>query len=324
MNRWKRLRHRLEYAGVCLLAWLVPKFSRRTCHRVGGWLGEVAFLLDKRGRSVALANLEAAFTNRYAPAERTRIARASYRNFTRTMLDLFWAPRLTPDNVHDFIDFENEESIPLGNQEGGIFTITHAGNFEWIHIGIGLLGRTGMGVAETFKNPLLTDIFTRLRGRSGNIVVEQERSMVRMFKYLKTAGTVGMLIDLNLRPDQPSVVIESFGHKTCVTQLHVVLHQRTGAPIYPTYCVPAGHGRYRIRVGEPLRFSPEASAREVAQGCWDVFEPFIRENPELWMWSYKHWRYRPKQATRPYPPYANISPKFEKLLQAQELTKPER
>ena len=35
--------------------------------------------------------------------------------------------------------------------------------------------------------------------------------------------------------------------------------------------------------------------------------------PELWLWAYKHWRYRPADAKRPYPFYSNVSKKFEKL-----------
>ncbi len=38
--------------------------------------------------------------------------------------------------------------------------------------------------------------------------------------------------------------------------------------------------------------------------------------PEHYLWSYKHFRYRPKRATREYPFYANPSGKFEKVLQA--------
>src|SRR5438034_87395 len=117
----KKHRYRLEYAGVCFLAWAIPKLSRRAC---------------------------------------VRLARA------------------------------------LG------------------HMAVGFSGHGGFGVQETFKNPLLTDLFTRLRGVAGNTVVEQDRSVLRFFKHLKKGGTAGLLIDLTLRPTQPSAVIESFGMKT--------------------------------------------------------------------------------------------------------------
>ena len=43
------------------------------------------------------------------------------------------------------------------------------------------------------------------------------------------------------------------------------------------------------------------------------FEPRLRKDPGLWMWPYKHFRYKPRDADRPYPFYANESGAFEKL-----------
>lgn len=320
---WKNFRYRLELAAVELLAWFIPRLSRRACVRLGNALGAMAFALDRRGRAVSLANLEVAFGEKYTLAERERIARSSYQTFVRTMLDLFWAQRLTRENYADYIYIEHVERLTerrKTNPSGEIFFWTHLSNFEWTHMSLAFHGTPGLGVAETFKNPLLTEIFTRLRGVAGNEVVEQERSFLRFFKQLKKGGIVGMLIDLNLRPTQPSVIIETFsGLEMCVTFMHAELHRRTGAPLYPLEAVPCEDGSVRIIVHEPLIFSPEMSAQKITQACWDFFEPRIRERPEHWMWVYKHWRYKPASATRAYPFYANVSAKFEKLRKAQRV-----
>jgi len=44
-------------------------------------------------------------------------------------------------------------------------------------------------------------------------------------------------------------------------------------------------------------------------------EPSIRKYPELWLWSYKHWRFKPAgpEGER-YPFYANSTPRFERKL----------
>ena len=44
---------------------------------------------------MALENLRLTLGDTYSAAERDRIARASFQNFARAMLDLFWARRLT-------------------------------------------------------------------------------------------------------------------------------------------------------------------------------------------------------------------------------------
>jgi hypothetical protein len=69
-----------------------------------------------------------------------------------------------------------------------------------------------------------------------------------------------------------------------------------------------------VRLLKPLAFAKEASYQQIAQMCWDKFEPIIRQHPEQWLWLYKHWRYRPVEDADRYPFYAKHSEKFEREL----------
>jgi lauroyl/myristoyl acyltransferase len=74
-------------------------------------------------------------------------------------------------------------------------------------------------------------------------------------------------------------------------------------------------GRYRVVFHPRVEFPAGASLQEMAQACWDQFEPVVRKNPAPWLWMYKHWRYRPLAANlAAYPFYANISEDFERRL----------
>ena len=46
----------------------------------------------------------------------------------------------------------------------------------------------------------------------------------------------------------------------------------------------------------------------------------MRERPELWLWNYRHWRYRPRGAEREYPAYSHESGKFERALAGRRAT----
>ena len=72
MPLWKPFRHRLEARACRLLAWAIPRLSRRRCVKLGWVLGDLAFRLDARGRAVAFANLECVFGDRYTAAQRAR------------------------------------------------------------------------------------------------------------------------------------------------------------------------------------------------------------------------------------------------------------
>lgn len=315
---WKELRHRIEWLACAALAGGIPRLPRRLCVRIAYTLGGLAYHVDARGRRVALANLACVFPEK-PEAERRRIAKRSYENFARTMLDLFWSRALTKENWRKYIEVEADEEAFRREvyEHGAVSMCIHWGNFEWSSHAVGFLGVPTLIVAETFKNPALASLFNGAREVSGHTIIPQENSMIRLLKVVKRHGAAGMLVDLTLRPDQASVPIDAFGRKMCVSMLHSVLVQRGGARMFPVDGIPLPDGRCRIVINPALEIPEGASVREIAQACWDFYESRIREHPELYLWAYKHWRYRPKSA-RPedYPFYANTSSKFEKLLAA--------
>jgi len=235
------------------------------------------------------------------------------------MLDLFWGRRLNEKNWRQFIEVEGDTDAFYreSHAHGAVSMCIHWGNFEWASHAVGFLGVPTLIVAETFKNPLLSALFNGSREISGHTIIPQENSMIRLLKVVKRHGAAGMLVDLTLRPDQAAVPIEAFGRKMCVTFLHAVLAQRGGARMFPVDGIPLPDGRCRIVINPALTLPPDASPQEIAQACWDFYESRIRERPDLYMWAYKHWRYRPREAApERYPFYANVSSKFDKLLGA--------
>jgi lauroyl/myristoyl acyltransferase len=313
LSRFKRLRYRVEWLLCAGFAAVVPRLPRSLCAQLAEGLGGLACRLDRRGHAVALDNLRCIFGDRFTETEREAIVLRSYQTFTRTMIDLFWAPSLTAENWREYIEFEGDPAPRDGR--GVIMMCVHWGNFEWASLSVGFLGCPTSIVAENFKNQLLSDIFNGNREVSGHTIIPQENSMIRLLKVVKRQGAAGMLVDLTLRPEQAAIPIEAFGLKMSATPLHAVLAERGGALLIPVHAEPLPDGRCRVVVDPPLEVPPDANAQQIAQACWDHFEKRIRERPELWMWAYKHWRYRPKTAApEDYPFYANVSSKFDKLL----------
>jgi lauroyl/myristoyl acyltransferase len=237
------------------------------------------------------------------------------------MLDLFWGQNLKPENLARWITVENLEPFVRRLREekcGAIFMTLHQGNWEWASLVSPFYDFKMSGVAEDFKNPLLTALFKRLREHTGAVIRPQENSLVRMLKIVLKGGITGMLIDLNLRPTQAATVIEAFrrereGLLMCVPVLHAVLGQRGRALLVPVTTRPRDDGHLTITLLPCVEVAPDATLQQITQRCWDALEPTIAARPEEWLWPYKHFRFRPRDAARPYPAYSNESSKFEKL-----------
>jgi lauroyl/myristoyl acyltransferase len=311
----KKLRYWFEYIGVGAVLRIVPLLAIGLVRLLADGAGWLVYHLDRKNRRVALANLEAAFGDKFTAKERERIARRSVQVFGRSFLELFWTPRLTASNVGKYITIEDEEllqSILSTKASRPVVGVTiHFGNFEWASAYYALRGYTGLILMQRFKNDRLTSLFQRLRETSGQTSVTQENSMVRFFKALKRGVPVGILIDLTLKMSDPAVIFRTFGLPMRATMMHAVLHDRTRAPIMPFVALPRKGGGYLIRAFEPIQFPAKTPYHKIAQACWDKFEPLIREHPEQWLWGYKHWRYRPANPEKAHPFYANQSELFD-------------
>lgn len=314
--RWKEFRYRLEWLALVAAKKVIPRLSRTGCVYLANTIGTLAALLDREGRRVALSNLKVVFGDQFSHFERLKIIRSSYRIYARTVIDLFWSPCLTAENFRDWIEVVNLDAImrEIGPNRSCIFATFHYGNFEWSAKAVRYSGFPVLIVAQEFKNPLLDPIFAGLRELAGNEVTKSEGAIIKLFKGLRRGRHITLLTDLTLRPAQPSVIVNCFGLKTCVTFAHAWLHRRTDAPILPAYIEPLSSGRWRLTIEPKLIIPPAATETEIAQMCWDRFEAMVRRNPAPWLWMYKHWRYRPGSADRPYPFYAHEAPDFDALL----------
>lgn len=313
----KAFREALEYYGLALATGFVARLPRQALGPLAWVLGGLVYYLDRRNMAVARANLDCVFGQSKTPAEKRRIAREAYRTFARTMLELFWAPNLNEALLRKLIIMDGLDQHPChaNPRQPVIYFCLHYSNFEWLS----LMGPWFVGpafvVTQRFKNPRLGAIFDRLRSCTGHEVITQEGAFIRMFKHLKKGGKFFMLTDLNLDPREASVLLDCFGLKACMTQLHAALALRCGAEVVPVECSPRAGGGYHVKVHPPVPYTSETTAQELAQACWDVLEPSILARPELWVWAYKHWRFKPSgPAGEAYPFYANTAQRFDKLV----------
>ena len=318
-SHWKRLRYRLERIGLLLATKLIPLLSRRSCYHLASTAGWLLSFLDRQRYQVALSNLEVAFGDRFSARERGKIVRESFQHFARTMVDLLWSPRLTQENFSRYIEWQNFEEMARGTGPERSFIVAcyHYSNFEWLSLAGGFLDLKGTIISQEFKNSLLDPIFKKLRERSGHELVPRYRGIIRLYRVIRRKGRTALLVDLTVPPARGAVVIDCFGLKTSVTSAHAWLYEQTGAPIIPAHCEPLRDGRYRLIFHPQIERSVAMTHQQIAQACWNSFEPYVQRNPAPWLWMYKHWRYRPAMPDRPYPFYANFSRRFEELLRCE-------
>lgn len=325
VSGFKRLRYKLEFLGLKLVKTVVPRLPYTALRPLANALGFVFFHLDSRGRAVAVENLRVALGSAHTPAERVRIARRSCQNFARTMLCLFWSSNLTSENYQDYILIDGLDNDPIhrDKKSPGVYFLTHFSNFEWISLASSFAVTPGLVITQTFKNPLLGPVFDHLRARGGHTIIPPSRALIRMIKLLRAGGKVGAAADLSINPKHGAVPVRCFGLWTSMSPIAGILSERGGAGLVPSQIFPEPDGRFRIVYHPPLVLHAGATHQQIAQACWDIMEPMIARNPELWLWSYKQWKYKPSAAPEgQYPFYANSAKRFDEILESQIVSSP--
>lgn len=318
-GKWKRLRWKAEEILLRGFRRLVRVLPLGAARALADRLGDLAAFADRRGRATALANLRAAFG---PSSHHPRVVRDCYRQFARTFIELFWAPRLTPEILASQVrwSFENESATLSAASAGAIFITPHYGNFEWLAMAWRQRIQPLVIIAQDSKNPLVTPLITADRSRSGNEIIPRQGALLRLLRAVKSGKQVALLPDLTTPPKAGGVVVSMFGLRASLTSLPASLAQRTNRPIIPAISIPQADGTYLLHFATPILPHATDDPAAIAQQCWDAFEPILRKNPAPWLWMYKHWRYLPDGASAAdYPPYAHRSKDFDRINRASHI-----
>jgi Kdo2-lipid IVA lauroyltransferase/acyltransferase len=308
----KRFRFRAEAGALRALAWLIPKFSRRTVLRFSHGLGWLAYHVLRRERRIARANLDTAFGDSKSAAEKERIARVSVQNFVATLLGLFWAPRLTQAIVEETVEFDPESLRWLREVQArgkGIIGITmHYGDWELLGLVMCFFEIPMVVVQDATTNAALGEILGELRAVSGNRIIPNHRAAAKLLKALKHSEFIALLIDQYVARHHGGEWLDFFGLPVSNTPAIGWLALRTGAPIVPFVSHPQPNGRMRIACGPEVNYTVTADAdtdaHDINQRCLALCENVVRERPEFWLWSYKRWKARPTREQGRYPGYS--------------------
>jgi len=306
LRKWKpllRLRYRLEYVALRVFAGLIPLLSRKSVLNTADAIGTIAFHLDHRGRNLGRHNLSVAMEVGgldIGSRSQDEVLKDCYQNFARGFLDLFWFSRLRRENVDKWITIENEAAIlgAIRSDRGAVFLTPHYGIFEWTSLVVGLRGVTLDIVAQDFKNTALKAVISRAREYSGHRILSRQGAMLKLIRSARRGGNIAMLPDLNLNPQGAAVSINVFGVSAWMTAAHVEIARRCNAPMVLAVCEPQRDGRAILRVLDVIHAggsNSHLSRTELTQMVWDRIEDAVRQRPELWLWMYRHWRYRPTE-----------------------------
>jgi KDO2-lipid IV(A) lauroyltransferase len=206
-------------------------------------------------------------------------ARASYREYYRTCLDLAWAHELDPALVRRRHPIDNLEYIREVQAEhgGGLLCLAHFGNWDMAATMALSHGLALTTVMREFRPAVLNETVIWARERRGLEVFTPDHAAKGLLSALRRGRLLALLVDL---PEGgPTIEVRFRRGPVLFSAAPAILSRRSGCPILPCACFREGD-HYRIVVDHAMsaRGSFEALTQELA----DRLDALMAYAPDQW------------------------------------------
>jgi KDO2-lipid IV(A) lauroyltransferase len=300
---WLRLRHRLEATLVFGLYRLVNILPTRLLFPFIECLSDLFFAVVRIRRRIVFENLRRAFREEKDEKEIRRIARAVYRNFAKTVVEICRLPALIEqvELLDRLIVVEGFDIVraALKEQKGVILLSGHLGSWE---VGAAVVAQRLGGlkvVAAPMTNRVVDDFLNRCRRRVSIEPIPPGMAIKEIVKALRNGEAVGFLADQDA--GRQGVFVEFFGRPASTAPGPAVIAIRRGIPIVFCFSIREAEGRHRILFERAIapdstwKDTSEMMIRWVMQEYTRRLERFVRIYPEQWLWLHRRWKTQREQ-----------------------------
>lgn len=298
MTRFFYAIHAIIFYLLTLLAALLPA---SITYRIGAFIGLlIPFIIPKR-RSIAIDNISRAlpfmqahhlWNSAHNSAE--ELANETFKNMGRSLMEVCRLYHGCGEDVIKSIELRGRENYEAARAKGKglIFLTGHCGNWELVALAFSSLFGEGMSViARRQNNPYLNQMVERMRMRYKSKVLYKQGALKGMLSSLKKGELIGMLADQAVLPEE-GYLIDVLGRKAWASKAPVIIAQKSGAPLLPTFIHREGE-RQIITFYPEHKFSGDMSEdgiQKETQALSRYVENFIIAHPTQWYWVHRRWK----------------------------------
>jgi KDO2-lipid IV(A) lauroyltransferase len=290
-----RPRHYLEYALARALSALFAALPLDLASGLGAVIGRAVGPLTAM-HARARANLSRAIPELGA-AERRRILNAMWAHLGRVFAEY---PHLGRFRLYDGdgrVEVIGAEHVDALRKDGigGIFVAGHIGNWELASLGATQRGVPLVHVYRAANNPLVERLIRRWREPIGGIHHPKSARAVRsLVAALKAGEHLGMLVDQKYNE---GIAVPFFGRAAMTAPALAELALRFNVPVVAARVERLRGARFRLTILPPLEIAEtgdrDSDVRAVMTRINALFEGWIRERPEQWLWMHRRWPREP-------------------------------
>ncbi|MFZ2956869.1 MAG: lysophospholipid acyltransferase family protein [Candidatus Ozemobacteraceae bacterium] len=222
-------------------------------------------------------------------AKKEEILAGMMHNQARNLLEMILYEKLCADDPQ-FLTLDGREHLDtaLAAGKGAIILSAHYGNWEMAGYKVSTAEHPLHVIARPQAIDRMTELIKEFREKRGVQVLMKDHMTVSM-KVLQEGGLVGIIPDLNAR--EWGYQVPFFGRIASFYPTPIILSQRSGAPLLPTFIVRDRRGRNRVRIESPVIFDRREPMLARVRCYVERIEEAIRRRPDHWVWFHERYRH---------------------------------
>jgi KDO2-lipid IV(A) lauroyltransferase len=292
--------HFAGYIGMRLAATAMHSFPIQANLRFARRLGDFAFLVDRKHRERAIANLKRSFPD-MPDAQRREMARRSMQELFLLIVEVLFTTRLIRlDTWAEHVEMHGLQPVLemlLRRKKGMILITGHYGNFEVLGYVMAILGFATSSVARPLDNAYVSRWLFDVRQKHGQRIIAKKGATAEVISVLDDNGVVGFVADQNA--GRKGLFVDFFGRKASTYKSIGLLAMEYEVPIVVGYSRRLSDDfRFRMGVEDiiwPADWKNEDDPlRYITQRYTKAIEDFIRASPDQYWWLHRRWKSRPK------------------------------
>jgi KDO2-lipid IV(A) lauroyltransferase len=286
----RTIRHRVEYAAVRGALALAGSLPIGVARGIGAGFGDLAYTLGVR-RAVSVDNVGRSLG--VADAEASRIARRSYRNLGRSLMEFAAFRRWSAQELLAQVDFEGVENFARAREagRGAVCVAGHFGNWEMLGAAIMALGYPVSFLVGQQANSRVDDVMNDLRRAQRVGIITRTSALRKVLLTLRANEFVALLADQDARRN--GVMVDFLGRPASTVRGPALFAVRAGCPLIPIF-IHREKDRHRALAEAPIWADPsldeEAAVLDLTRRHAEALSRQVRAHPEEYFWPHRRWK----------------------------------
>ena len=259
---------------------------------LGKGIGNISYYIAKNRRHIIERNIELCFPQ-LSSAEQKKLVKANFQSLGMGIFETLVAWLKPEEQVKELFTYEGLENLEAlkESSHGALLLTIHFCNLE--------LGARAITLKTPFvamyrqhKNRTYEERQFKMRTMQSQNEPVNRNEIRKTIKLLRNGKILWYAPDQNYGGSD-HVFVDFFGIKALMITATSQMAKLGKAKVLPYYCIREGN-QYRVKILPALENFPSDSATQDCEQLNQLFESWILEAPEQYLWAHRRFKSRPE------------------------------